>query len=335
MKKEIEKFILEATSSKELEVKEKIQDLWSGYGEILRISLKESTINQHSVVVKYVTLPEENSKNHPKGWNSSISHQRKIKSYQVEITWYKEFSTKCNQFCKVPKLLGHYQQQGEYIMVLEDLDTLGFNQRHSYPNVKQMKTCLRWLAHFHALFMNVDFSSSGLWKIGTYWHLETRPEEFEVLKDENLKKLSTMVDEKLNATCFPTLLHGDAKVENFCFSSKDVSAVDFQYVGGGCGMKDVIYFFSSCFDSKEFKNYESLQKELLVEYFSQLKESLKHYHPEIDFDEVEKEYRFMMDYAWIDFYRFLKGWSPGFWKMETIEKIVKKIIREKFSREKV
>src|SRR5690554_5341953 len=63
-----------ATAIYKIEV---IQNLWSGYGEILRYGLEDAPIQR--VVVKHVRLEE--SGKHPRGWNSSHSHERKLQSY--------------------------------------------------------------------------------------------------------------------------------------------------------------------------------------------------------------------------------------------------------------
>lgn len=83
-----------------------------------------------------------------------------------------------------------------------------------------------------------------LWKQGTYWHLSTRPEELAKMLDSPLKQHASHIDEKLDECSFKTIVHGDAKLANFCFTKSGTksAAVDFQYVGGGCGMKDVAYF---------------------------------------------------------------------------------------------
>ena len=52
---------------------------------------------------------------------------------------------------------------------------------------------------------------------------------------------------------------------------RQVAAVDFQYVGGGCGIKDVAYFIGSCLYEEDCERYE---EGLLDWYFSQLKEAL-------------------------------------------------------------
>ena len=80
--------------------------------------------------------------------------------------------------------------------------------------------------------------------MGTYWHLDTRPEEFEKIEHKQLKSKAHRIDEILKECEFQTIVHGDAKLANFCFSEhgEGVAAVDFQYVGRGCGMKDVTYF---------------------------------------------------------------------------------------------
>ena len=76
----IEEYVLSATGATAINNKQSVQTLWSGYGEIKRYFLKGGT--QPSVIVKHIQLPENS--HHPRGWNTEISHQRKLKSYQLE-----------------------------------------------------------------------------------------------------------------------------------------------------------------------------------------------------------------------------------------------------------
>ena len=147
----------------------------------------------------------------------------------------------------------------------------------------------------------------GLWPTGTYWHLETRPDEYKAMPDSKLKSLAPPIDDMLNACRFQTLVHGDAKVANFCFSDdkSSVAMVDFQYVGKGCGMKDVAYFLGSCLDEEAC---ERLAPALLDVYFDELKSHIK--DPAIDKESLEEEWRKLYPVAWTDFYRFLAGWMP-------------------------
>ena len=124
---------------------------------------------------------------------------------------------------------------------------------------------------------------------------------------------------------FQTFVHGDAKLANFCFNNglDKVSAVDFQYVGGGCGMKDVAYFVGSCMSEDDCEQYESV---ILDYYFKELEEATD---VSIDFEELKQEWSNLYQYAWADFHRFLKGWSPGHWKLNSYsERIVQKVIQE-------
>ena len=90
-----------------------------------------------------------------------------------------------------------------------------------------------------------------------------------------------------------------------------MAAVDFQYVGGGVGVKDLAYFLSSIYDEDQLYDKE---KECLDYYFAELGAE----------DEVEVEWRELYPYAWCDFYRFLKGWSPGHYKLNTYSEGMKK-----------
>lgn len=289
---------------------EDIQSLWSGYGKIMRYGLNGS--EQKSVVVKHVKLPDQ--AHHPRGWNTDLSHQRKVKSYQVESAWYRDWAAKCDAACRIPECLALEYDDDEFLMVLEDLDESGYPVRKSAVLIEQMQVCLSWLAHFHATFIGEQ--PTGLWEIGTYWHLDTRPDEFAVLDDIALKASAAKIDKRLNDACYKTFVHGDAKLANFCFSrdTQKVSAVDFQYVGGGCGMKDVAYFIGSCLYEADCENYEKL---LLDFYFHELRNALTLRNSSIDLDDIEREWRELYPVAWTDFHRFIKGWSPGHWKINS------------------
>ncbi|KAI2654983.1 Heat shock protein beta-1 [Labeo rohita] len=308
MKKEHEDLILKACGAESLQIDAKIQTLWSGYGEIVRVHLEGC--DRPSVVVKHVMFPQ--NQKHPGGWNTDISHQRKMRSYQVESHWYQNYTT--SERCRVPACLAVRSFGDEQLIVLEDLDDAGFPMRKTYVNDAEIKACLSWIANFHALFLSV--TPEGLWPIGTYWHLETRPEELEAMSDQKLKAAAAEIDSVLNNCRFKTILHGDAKLANFCFSKNglQVAAVDFQYVGGGCGMKDVIYFLGSCMDEKEC---EKRVPGLLDHYFSELHKSLDE---KANFSELEKEWRSMFAFAWTDFHRFLLGWMPGHHKINKYSK---------------
>lgn len=119
-------------------------------------------------------------------------------------------------------------------MVLEDLDASGYPGRRGDLSPDQVEPCLRWLAAFHATFMGEE--PAGLWPVGTYWHLKTRPDELAAVDDPELIRAAPALDHLLNQASHRTVVHGDAKVANFCWSHSGdaVAAVDFQYVGGGC-----------------------------------------------------------------------------------------------------
>ena len=89
-------------------------------------------------------------------------------------------------------------------------------------------------------------------------------------------------------------------------------------------MKDVAYFIGSCLDEKDC---EAMEADLLEYYFAALLERVNQHHPEVDCRQLETEWREMFDLAWADFHRFLKGWSPGHWKINDYsEKLTRRVI---------
>ena len=167
---------------------------------------------------------------------------------------------------------------------------------------------MRWLAEFHAAFLGSD--PHGLWAAGTYWHLATRPDELAALPEGHaLHAAAPDLDARLRACTTPTLVHGDAKVANFCFTEdgQDVAAVDFQYVGGGCGIQDVAYFLGSCLDEDACARHD---EQVLRSYFDLLRKALQRRHSSVDAQALEDEWRALYPVAWADFCRFLVGWAP-------------------------
>ena len=293
----------QATGASTAEVVESVQTLWSGYGEIFRATLIDGL--PHSLIVKHVAPPTDD--HHPRGWQSDFATRRKLKSYQVEANWYLHWSKLCTDQCRVPVCYGADQHGHQSWLLLEDLDAAGYPLRYGNLSASQASECLKWLASFHATFLNTQ--ADNLWPIGSYWHLDTRPDEFSAMEEGPLREYAHQIDAMLNHCQFKTLVHGDAKVANFCFAENSaVAAVDFQYIGGGCGMKDVAYFIGSCFDESQCEKYA---QSLLDGYFDNLQNAL---HSQAkgfaEFALLEEEWRNLYPVAWTDFHRFLLGWMP-------------------------
>ena len=283
-----------------------MQSLWSGYGALLRVF--PSGCEQNSIIVKRISAPARF--NHLRGCSTDIGHERKLRSYEVESNWYKKFNYQLEVNCKSPALLGHQNFEGHTLLILEDLATLGYTKVYQDLSSTQIKKCLDWLASFHAQFMRIE--PQDLWPIGTYWHLDTRKNELKAMEDGVLKSAAQSLDNALNSSQFKTLVHGDAKYANFCFSDNDdVAAVDFQYVGGGCGIKDVAYLLSCIVGGI---SSQSIEYDYLDHYFNALKEELLKTYSSIEVNELEKEWRLLYPIAWADFERFLSGWAPGHWE---------------------
>jgi hypothetical protein len=289
----------------------KVQTLWGGYGEILRLQLKPGDEGREgrgptpscpsSVIVKRVVPPSDNV--------GGGGGQRKCKSYQVEQFFYEHFATLLEGTgARVPTLLASDRSthRGETLFLLEDLDAAGFAERRHSLTLSDARACVTWLAKFHKTFLDKrtslgDAVAGGVWAQGSYWHLETRPDELESMRPgDPLKQHAGGLDTLLRRAKHQTLLHGDAKVENFCFGKVGgvgaCAAVDFQYTGWGIGLIDVAYCIGA------FPAVDNLAKNeavLLDLYFKELDGG----------PEVEAEWRALYCVCVADFERFLTGWS--------------------------
>jgi hypothetical protein len=83
-----EKFVADCTGCSEALPGQRIQLLWSGYGEIRRMTLHgrlDGQTEPSSVVLKKVSPPND---------DSSRSHDRKLRSYDIECNFYRVYSNR-------------------------------------------------------------------------------------------------------------------------------------------------------------------------------------------------------------------------------------------------
>lgn len=272
---------------------ELVQELWSGYGRLVR--RRDGTGTR---IVKDVRWP---------AGRGDRSHARKLRSYQVEAHWYAQWSPSVPRSCRIPACVRCEARPDGMILELEDLDASGYRRRASRLSSDDLGGAIRWLARFHAAFL--DAKPRGLWKEGSYWHLATRPDEHASMPRGPLRESASDLDLRLASCRFRTIVHGDAKPDNFCLGLPgQVAMVDFQYAGGGCGMRDLAYLLDCQLDDALDDASAAPHLDL---YFTTLRASFGPEHaPRAE--AVESEWRALFPVAWLDFQRFLQGWHPAY-----------------------
>ena len=115
------------------------------------------------------------------------------------------------------------------------------------------KAVLSWLARLHALFWGAARADNavarGLQPQGSYWHLDTRPDEHAAMPrrgwEGRLRLAARSIDRRLKASPFQTVVHGDLKDANIMFATDGTPQIyDFQYAGKGACGRDLAYFLT-------------------------------------------------------------------------------------------
>lgn len=298
-----------------------IQPVWGGNGEVLQVNLVGAGVE--SVVVKHITIPGGIK---GKKKNRDVSFARTLTSYDNELSFYQHYSKRLAQSVRIPHVYIGQRLEDGWVFVFENMLDSGFSMARKTYSERDIQGALKWLAGFHAAFMGSP--GERLWKAGSYWNLASRETERAQICEPRLRACAAALDGALNHCRFKTLIHGDAKTDNFCFPNAETDGVvglDFQYVGLGCGMKDVMCLLDSClspFDvGLEGASY-------LDFYFLQLTAALKERSEPMDAIAVEKEWRQLYPVAWADYYRFLDGWAPGKYPPEGhIEELLEKALQ--------
>lgn len=296
--KVIDRALRRSTQAQAVLELELLQPVWGGNGEVLRAELSGADVS--SVIVKKIVSPQLKKK------RADPSAMRTIASYDNELAFYQKHAPTVPPDLKMARLyLGQRLAEG-WLFIVEDLGLSGLLPPSKTLSDEQIRAALRWLARLHAHFMSSP--GEGLWKAGSYWNLATRKEELSKMTDTRLKNAAAALDEAINGATYKTIIHGDAKTDNFCFSDDEAVAIDFQYAGLGCGMKDVMCLFDS-----SLSPFEAAVRvpALLDGYFQELSACLARTDQAEHAASIEHEWRALYPVAWADYYRFLDGWALG------------------------
>lgn len=306
LNKATERLIRRGTTATSICDIELLQHVWGGKGEVLRVELEGAKID--SVVVKRIMIPPGANKKKRKDKGLA----RTLSSYDNELQFYRDFAPQLCKAINVPQCFEAQKLGEEWAFILEDLSLREMTPPGGKLGIESIRSALDWLAGFHANFLNQPIES--LWKNASYWNLTARQEDWKAMENRALKAGAEAFDRALNQCQHKTVIHGDAKADNFCFAKKpsgdcsSVVAVDFQYTGSGCGMKDVMCLLDSTLDPYEASGYVP---DLLDHYFERLRAWCRQLNRDQDIDAVESEWRDLHPIAWADYYRFLDGWAPG------------------------
>jgi thiamine kinase-like enzyme len=247
-----------------------IATLWGGMGSIVRLQCGMETPGKSATMIaKRIRCSNPRS----------FGDKRKAASYQVEASFYG--SEACRQLCEkhvcCRGLHTHDDGNGSITIMMTPLPNPSLHCMEG----ETAKAAVRSVARLHAYFWGNAKSTYAVEKIGlaaqgTYWYLDTRPDEYEFIDGRSgisrkLKKAARGIDRALKEHDYQTICHGDLKACNMS-ASKDPSYatfVDFQYLGRACPAKDLAYIFVCGMDVDE--DFEERQEdELLRLYIDEL-----------------------------------------------------------------
>ena len=316
--------ILEEVTSQHLKVKQLCR-LWAGMGHIylVTISLPSNQQQQLKFVIKHVTPPPPSSKQH-----LSLGDRRKAHSYIVESNFYEHIASQLrepphNIGMPKPYLVEHGPAEGEITICMSYLE--GGNGVDLY-NPTEIRLTLQWLAKFHARFWGEDkineiVETFGLQGQGSYWYLDTRPNEFDSIPrsgwEGRLKRAAKAIDSCLKRDpVMQCLIHGDPKDANIMKLSQKSDQIvmyDYQYCGKGPPTKDLAYFFCSSLGCDD----DSEEDELIEYYYDQLVKNL-----DVSIKPPTLQHlKLSLEVAYADYCRFMAGW--GYWGNPIQERVKK------------
>lgn len=278
--------------------------LWAGMGTILSVKA-ETNSSTHEFIVKHVVPPRRKSR--------SLSDRRKADSYLVEANFYEKLAprliSKHGLALPVPYHVEVDDGNDEVIICMSWLDG-----SPAYLDSRDaVNSVLDWLSTLHAATWGtaeeVDalVDEVGLQPVGSYWHLDTRPDEHSNMSrrgwEGRLRLAARAIDERLKRDAMQCCVHGDAKDANILLDRDGAGIAarmyDLQYCGRACPAVDIAYFLCVAVGDVD---------RIYIEYYHQkLVEKLRG-RGRRDVPALN-ELEDSIDLALSDFQRFMCGWG--------------------------
>jgi hypothetical protein len=262
----------------------------------------------------------------------SIGDLRKRASYVCEASFYDNgiAARLLAAGCRVPRPLHVSSADGGSRVTICMSKLVGVSAAGRLGMVES-KAVLGWLATLHAMFFGHRRADAavalGLQSQGTYWYLDTRPDEHATMPrhgwEGRLRLAARALDERLKLDKYVSIAHGDLKGANILLSN-DVGGdndgntntvpliYDFQYCGKACIGKDLAYFLTCGSDVDA-----SREPELLAHYHQALTRQLQLQHGgDIDYSNSPaapslSELETLLQLCICDLCRWMCGW--GWW----------------------
>jgi hypothetical protein len=249
---------------------------------------------------------------------ATFGERRKAVAYQVEANFYEHAASQFPTL-RLPQLYHMERPENSITLCLE------WMSGPRYSSSSRVKDALTWLATLHGESWggraDALVASCGLHAQGTYWHLDTRPEEHAQMPNRGwegrLKRAARAIHDALQRDVMQCIVHGDVKEPNLLLDSNGVVTMcDFQYTGKGSPTQDLAYFFCSSVDTEE------VDEEQLVRHYHQvLTQKIVDPSAIPSWDHLQLS----MDLAYCDFCRFMSGW--GYWgSVDDIQSRVKAVL---------
>lgn len=227
--------------------------LWEGMGHIYEVSFVTTgrriigPRRPHRFIVKSVVPPPPSRP----GRGRCYGDERKARSYVIESNFYMHLAPSLllgddgdGMRMPVPYHVEHDVDNDRVLICMSVLD--GLPSRYGLDDI-DVKSVLRWLSKFHSrtwhakLDHDMLIANGIVQPIGSYWHLETRPDEHGNMSNKGwegrLKMAAWAIHERLRRDDMQCFIHGDVKDANMHFANDDdgggrvVGMYDFQYCG--------------------------------------------------------------------------------------------------------
>lgn len=275
--------------------------LWAGMGYIYELNFCST-----SLIVKCVDPDHDQVE--------SLGGRRKAASYKVEAHFYEAYAMNLidDHGLQLPRPYLVERNGDRTTVCMSKLE-----QRSAGNNSGVDEAVIVWLAKLHAVTWGHD--AEGLQPIGSYWYLDTRPDEHASMPrtgwQGRLKRAARAIDSRLQRDPMQCIIHGDAKEANILWCNDgEVAMCDFQYCGRGPPTRDLAYFLCTSTDPDE-------EDALLLLYYEELVKSLSDAITRPSLEQLKES----LELAYCDYARFMSGW--GFWGNDISKRVVKLLKR--------